>query len=86
MLVPSMLRNALPDMLIAFFLHIPFPAAEIFRMLPQREEILHGVLASDLIGFHIYEYKRYAHSTSTEPTLTVVGTGTSRQLAPGCWV
>jgi trehalose 6-phosphate synthase/phosphatase len=46
---------------IGFFLHIPFPSWEIFRMLPRpwREEILDGLLGSSLIGFHTHDYVRY---------------------------
>lgn len=59
MLLPSMLRAIRPDMAIGFFLHIPFPSFETFRMLPWREEILRGFLGSDLIGFHSYSYARH---------------------------
>ena len=56
MLLPAMLRARLPDVRIGFFLHIPFPASEMFRVIPQREEILLGLLGADLIGVHTYEY------------------------------
>ena len=59
MLVPQMVREKQPDVAIGFFLHIPFPSYEIFRTLPWREEILSGLLGSDLIGFHIYDYERH---------------------------
>ncbi|RKN81645.1 bifunctional alpha,alpha-trehalose-phosphate synthase (UDP-forming)/trehalose-phosphatase [Ulvibacterium marinum] len=59
MLVPQMVRNERPDISIGFFLHIPFPSFEIFRTLPWREEILEGLLGSDLIGFHTYDYERH---------------------------
>lgn len=59
MLLPSMLRAALPDVAIGFFLHIPFPDYETFRMLPWRDEIVRGVLGADLIGFHAYDYVRH---------------------------
>ena len=44
------------------FLHIPFPSSEVFRLLPQREEILRGVLGADLIGLHTYDYARHLMS------------------------
>lgn len=50
-LVPQMLRALRPDLRIGFFLHIPFPPAEIFSQLPWRRQILEGLLGSDLIGF-----------------------------------
>ena len=59
MLVPQMVREKRPDISIGFFLHIPFPSFEIFRTLPWREEVLNGLLGSDLIGFHTYDYERH---------------------------
>ncbi|WP_299536084.1 bifunctional alpha,alpha-trehalose-phosphate synthase (UDP-forming)/trehalose-phosphatase [Ulvibacterium sp.] len=59
MLVPQMVRNERPEISIGFFLHIPFPSFEIFRTLPWREEVLEGLLGSDLIGFHTYDYERH---------------------------
>ncbi|MFC4586914.1 alpha,alpha-trehalose-phosphate synthase (UDP-forming) [Sphaerisporangium corydalis] len=50
-LVPSMLRALRPDLKIGFFLHIPFPPAELFWQLPWRREILEGLLGADLVGF-----------------------------------
>lgn len=54
-----MVREKRPDTTIGFFLHIPFPSFEIFRTLPWRDEILEGLLGSDLIGFHTYDYERH---------------------------
>jgi len=59
MLLPGILREKLPDASIGFFLHIPFPSSEIFRTLPWRKEILSGILGSDLIGFHTYDYAQH---------------------------
>lgn len=59
LLVPHLLREKRPDLRIGFFLHIPFPSFEVFRILPWRKEILTGLLGSDLIGFHIYDYARH---------------------------
>ncbi|KKL56041.1 hypothetical protein LCGC14_2249380, partial [marine sediment metagenome] len=42
-----------------FFMHIPFPSYEIFRLLPWRREILEGLLGADLVGFHTYDYERH---------------------------
>ncbi|KAH8339391.1 hypothetical protein KR074_004033 [Drosophila pseudoananassae] len=41
---------------LAFFLHIPFPPWDIFRLLPWSDEILQGMLGCDLVGFHIQDY------------------------------
>jgi trehalose 6-phosphate synthase/phosphatase len=59
MLLPKMLRDSLPGSAIGFFLHIPFPSYEVFRLLPERREILEGLLGADLVGFHIYDYARH---------------------------
>ena len=59
MLLPGMLKEELPDSSIGFFLHIPFPSFELFRLLPWREEIMDGILGSDLVGFHSYDYARH---------------------------
>lgn len=59
MLLPALIREALPEARIGFFLHIPFPSYEIYRYLPWRTEILEGLLGADLIGFHTYGYTRH---------------------------
>lgn len=59
MLLPEMIREKLPNAKIGFFLHIPFPSSEVFRLLPYRKEILKGLLGADLIGFHTYNYYRH---------------------------
>ena len=52
-LVPQMLRRMRPDVRIGFFLHIPFPPAELFNRLPWRRQIITGLLGADLIGFQL---------------------------------
>lgn len=58
LLLPALLKERLPGASVGFFLHIPFPSFEIFRLLPWREEIVRGMLGADLAGFHTF---RYAH-------------------------
>lgn len=58
-LVPALLRAAMPKLRIGFFLHIPFPSSEMFRLLPWREEMLRGMLGADFIGFHTLDYARH---------------------------
>ncbi len=60
MLLPEMLREKVTNP-IGFFLHIPFPTYEIYRLLPDksRSGILNGLLGSDLIGFHTHDYSQY---------------------------
>jgi len=62
LLLPNILRKKQPSMLIGYFLHIPFPTSEIYRILPVRTELLEGVLGADLIGFQIHEYARHFES------------------------
>lgn len=61
MLLPHLLRKALPEIRIGFFLHIPFPQFEIFRLIPGkwRRGILEGLLGADVIGFHTHDYGEY---------------------------
>jgi trehalose 6-phosphate synthase len=60
LLLPAMLREEAAKLnktiTIGFFLHTPFPASDQFRILPVHRELLHGVLSSDLIGFHTASY------------------------------
>lgn len=58
MLLPEMIRKKIPDASVSFFLHIPFPSFEIFRLLPRhwRQSIINGLLGADLIGFHTHDY------------------------------
>src|SRR5690606_24044744 len=50
-LVPAMLRELRPDVVIGFFLHIPFPPQELFMRLPWRRELVEGMLGADVVGF-----------------------------------
>ena len=64
LLVPSMLRKALPDAQIGFFLHVAFPSSEVFRCLAVRKELLEGLLGANLIGFQTQEYRRHFLQTA----------------------
>ncbi|QQR85923.1 MAG: bifunctional alpha,alpha-trehalose-phosphate synthase (UDP-forming)/trehalose-phosphatase [Flavobacteriales bacterium] len=61
MLLPALLRERFPDQAIAFFLHIPFPSYEVFRLLPDtwRKALLEGLLGSDLVGFQTHDHVKY---------------------------
>ncbi len=52
-LVARYLKEWRPDLKVAMFWHIPWPNAEVFRVLPWRDALLDGLLANDMIGFHI---------------------------------
>jgi len=61
LLLPGMIRERFPESIISFFLHIPFPSFEIFRLMPRnwRESMLSGVLGANLAGFYTRAYTRY---------------------------
>ena len=59
MLLPALIRHDFPDVKIGFFLHIPFPSSEIFKLLIWKHSLLKGMLGADLIGFHTYDYVRH---------------------------
>ena len=65
MRVPELIRRRLPDATVGFFLHVPFPPAEVFRTLPAREQLLRGLLGADLIGFHAPSHMRQFASAVT---------------------
>jgi trehalose 6-phosphate synthase len=51
-LAPRLLKHARPDLAVVHFWHIPWPTRETFRICPWGDEILDGLLGSDLIAFH----------------------------------
>lgn len=61
MLLPELLRNSGKNVEIGFFLHIPFPTYEVFRLMPRSwaNQILSGIMGADVIGFHIHDYTQY---------------------------
>jgi trehalose 6-phosphate synthase len=52
-LLPRFVKEARPDVTVCQFWHIPWPNREAFRVCPWGEEILHGLLGNDLLGFHV---------------------------------
>jgi trehalose 6-phosphate synthase/phosphatase len=61
LILPHLIRTKRPEATIGFFLHIPFPSYEIFRLMPTewKKTLLHGVMGADLIGFHTYDYVQH---------------------------
>jgi len=57
----NLIREAVPGITIGFFLHIPFPSYELFRMIPKKwqSDLLKGMLGADLIGFHTIDYTQH---------------------------
>ena len=80
LLLPELIRENHPRSNIGFFLHIPFPSYESFRLLPWRRELLNGVLGSDFIGFHTYDDMR--HFLSSVNRLAGIG-NTNGQMNVG---
>lgn len=68
MRVPALLRDLCPGLGIGFFLHIPFPSPDVFRVIPQRRLLLQGALGADVLGFHTAEYQQH-FASSVQSTL-----------------
>ena len=51
-LLPKLIRARKPGATIAVFWHIPWPSAETFGVCPWKADILHHLLAADILGFH----------------------------------
>jgi trehalose 6-phosphate synthase/phosphatase len=60
-LLPQLIRKRFPESAIGFFLHIPFPSFEMFRLLPKkwRIAILDGMTGADVTGFHTNDYSQH---------------------------
>ena len=58
--LPGLIRRARPDAFLHHFVHIPWSQSDSWRVLPSmiREDIYHGILANDIIGFHTRSYRR----------------------------
>jgi trehalose 6-phosphate synthase len=58
-LAPRMVRERAPDATLAHFVHIPWPQADYWRILPEpiRREIHDGVLANDVVGVHTSRWR-----------------------------
>ncbi len=75
-LVPGMLRQRMPSARIGFFHHTPFPAADIFAILPWREPIVRSLLACDLVGFQLPHYANNFASAAAN----IVGATITREV------
>jgi trehalose 6-phosphate synthase len=58
-LAPRIVREARPDAVLSHFVHIPWPDADAWTVLPRpiREAIHDGLLANDVIGFHTRRWR-----------------------------
>ncbi|MEW6557353.1 MAG: trehalose-6-phosphate synthase [Elusimicrobiota bacterium] len=61
------IKEKKPDAIVSIFWHIPWPNPEVFRVCPQKLEILEGLLSNDLLGFHIrYHCHRFLETCELE--------------------
>jgi len=81
-LVPKFIKNRINDAKIAYFWHIPWPPWEIFGILPQREQILEGLLSSDLLGFHTTSYVDNFIKSALKNTKNKVDVKNSTVISP----
>src|SRR3954454_11287219 len=77
-LVPQLLRELRPDLLIGFFMHVPFPPPELFMQLPRRVELLRGMLGADLVGF---QRPQAAHNIAQLATKLLQARSTDDQIS-----
>lgn len=79
MLLPRLVREKCPDIEMGFFLHVPFPSYEVFRLMPRTwgKDIVQGLLGADLVGFHTYDYVQHF----TQCAIRMAGT-----QAMGSWL
>ncbi|PYV12894.1 MAG: bifunctional alpha,alpha-trehalose-phosphate synthase (UDP-forming)/trehalose-phosphatase, partial [Acidobacteria bacterium] len=84
MLLPQLIREAQPEARIGFFLHIPFPPSDTLSVLPEREELLEGMLGSDFLAFHTHGYLQHFRAS----LLRVLGLESriDRVAVDGRWV
>lgn len=66
MLLPYYIKKQNPKIKVGYFQHIPFPTHEIFKAIPWRKELLEGILAADLVGFHTAKDKQFFMNTCKE--------------------
>ncbi|HEX5205436.1 MAG TPA: trehalose-6-phosphate synthase [Actinoplanes sp.] len=76
-LVPHLLRELRPDVLIGFFMHVPFPPPELFMQLPRRVELVRGMLGADLVGF---QREQAAHNLAQLATKLLGAAGADEKI------
>ena len=78
-LLPALIKKALRSAPVSLFWHIPWPGPEVFRILPERKEILEGMLAADSLVFQTDTHARSFLHCVTE-FLLAPGTSSARQI------
>jgi len=90
LLLPQLIRMQLPNAIIGFFLHAPFPSSEYFRALPKRQQLLDGLLGANKVSFQNYSFarhfisscKRLLGSETTPNSVSVFGNTVSVDSLP----
>ncbi|CAD7926893.1 unnamed protein product, partial [Amoebophrya sp. A120] len=80
MMLPLLLKRVKPALFVGFFLHSVFPSSEIYRIFPFRQQLLQGVLASNIIGFFNFQYIRHFQTCCTR----ILGVPCSRSVVEAC--
>lgn len=55
-ILPALIKKEAPDTIIGHFWHVPWPGPDVFRILPERRELLEGLLAADCLAFQTLSY------------------------------
>ncbi len=66
MRLPRYLRRMAPKRRVAFFLHIPFPSYDVFRILPWARHLMRGLLSCDLVGCQSQEHADHMTSCAEQ--------------------
>lgn len=91
-LLPGLIKAALPAQPISVFWHIPWPGADVFRICPERREIIESLLSADIVTFQTATFGRAfvecakefvaAEAAGTEPRLHYRGRTTQVLARP----
>ncbi len=89
-LLPALVRERVPGATVVAFWHIPWPNAETFGICPWKEQVLRGMLMSDILGFHtryhcqnfLATVDRYVECQIDHEHMTVTIQGHVCQVAP----
>ncbi len=93
-LAPALVRRRAPGAALSHFVHVPWPAADSWRVLPEpiRVAVHEGLLANDVVGFHAERWRRSflrtcediagASASFTEGVVTGPGGRTRAVVAP----
>lgn len=67
-LLPGLLRELVPEAVLLHFTHVAWPSVDAWRMLPDavRRALLGGLLASDIVGFHIPRFAEQFRQAARE--------------------